>query len=213
MRKRLILTVVASVFLLAAQSVNAGTFQIFGDIAGSEATIPLDLDNDNCTTVGTSTVCNDFSELTTYSLPNFNNTSGGSFLKGSWKGQATTEVSAVVGSGCSIDKTIASCTIGTTTNGCLFTFDGGSYVNLKDGTADVVFGFINAGGSECIDFTSFPFSFSIKESGTIIGGTGRFSGLTGSFSETLHGQELSADLQGRNFSWLKGNFSGTATIP
>jgi hypothetical protein len=177
--------------------------------SGSFVTVPLDLDNDHCVTMSGVTLCSDLSASETRA----GKTTGGGSLSGPFTHQGVDEVVAVAGSGCLIDPTgIKSCTLGTTTDACEFTSAGGSYVN-RNSQGDLVFGFYSPGGSACIDFSSAPSNFSHSFSGTITGGTGKLSGVTGTFSGTRTGQIMSSDMQGHLFGWTKGAYTGTATLP
>jgi len=183
---------------------KSGTFS--GTYSGSFATIPLDIDNEGCTTVSGITTCTDLSTET-----NAAGTSKG-ILKGSFTHQAVFEAIPVAGSGCLIDSSVQSCTLGASTDACEATFVGGSFVN-RDSDGDLTFGFATPGGSLCIDFSSPPFNFSETINWSITGGTGKLTGVTGTFSATGTGQFLSIDMQGHDFGWFTETRTGSATLP
>jgi hypothetical protein len=232
MRSRLILAVISAVVLTVSLGVHtaiAGTRKFTSTLSGSFVTVPLDLDNDSCTTVSGITICTDLSSYGNYA----GNDTGGGIVAGPFTGQNVGEFSPVAGTGCLIDPThIQSCTLGTSTDACEYVGEGGSFVNRKSATpssppprgdlaqnlaqnpnGDLEFGFFNPGGTACVDFSSFPFKFFISGSGVITGGTGKLAGITGSFSGTQTGQDLSVDGQGHDFGWFTATTSGTVTTP
>ena len=73
-------------------------------------------------------------------------------------------------------------------------------------TGDLLF-FKSTSGTECDDFSTFPtppFPFIVTETGVITGGTGAYSGATGTFTVKVKGASLSLDASGvRAFGWFK----------
>ena len=212
MRGRQTLAAVSATFVALLMILTSGAYawnkgHFTGISSGSFATLPLDIDDDSCLFNGSTYTCTDLS-----TEGSGIGTSTG-ILKGSGTGQSVVEQVPVVGTGCLIDPSgIQSCTLGASTDACEYTYVGGSYVN-RDNKGDLVFGFINAGGSNCVDFSSFPPKFSASSSGTINGGTGKYAGSTGTFTARTTGQILSEDLQGHAFGWFIQATAGIATIP
>src|SRR3984893_1376520 len=82
-------------------------------------------------------------------------------------------------------------------------------------TGDFLF-FKSTSGTGCQDFSTSPtppFPFSFTETGVVIGGTGKFSGATGTYTGDGQGATLSVDATtGRVFGWFKNHFVTTVTI-
>jgi hypothetical protein len=80
-------------------------------------------------------------------------------------------------------------------------------------TGDLLF-FKSTSGTACQDFSTFPtppFPFTFTETGVITGGTGKYSGATGTYTAKGKGAELSLDATAvRGFGWFKN--SGVTTI-
>ena len=72
-------------------------------------------------------------------------------------------------------------------------------------------------GTACQDFSTFPsppFPFTFTETGIVTGGTGKFSGATGTYTGTGNGATLFLDATGeRVFGWFKSTFVTTVTVP
>jgi hypothetical protein len=70
---------------------------------------------------------------------------------------------------------------------------------------------------ERIDFSTFPtppFPFILTETGIFTGGTGKYSGATGTFTFKVHGAFLSFDATGqRGFAWFKDTAVMAVTVP
>jgi hypothetical protein len=81
-------------------------------------------------------------------------------------------------------------------------------------TGDFLF-FKSTSGTACQDFSTFPtppFPFTFTETGAITGGTGKFSGATGTFTADGQGATLSVDATGvRIFGWFENNVVTTLT--
>jgi hypothetical protein len=178
--------------------------------SGTSVSVPLDVDSDSCGSTAPF-VCADFSGYANYS----GKITGGGSASGPFTGQTVSEVAPVAGTGCSINPSDQkACSLGTATDGCAYTFEGGSFAIQKSATGEIMFGSITPGGSECINFNSsgafaLPYPVSATFDGTIAGGTGKLTGITGAFTETVTGQILSIDLQGHDFGWFTATVKGT----
>jgi hypothetical protein len=68
----------------------------------------------------------------------------------------------------------------------------------------------------CEDFSTFPtppFAFFDTETGVVTGGTGKYSGATGTFTATAKGATLSVDATaGRIFGWFENEVVQTLTL-
>jgi hypothetical protein len=179
-------------------------------VSGTLVTVPLDVDSDSCGSTAPF-VCTDLSGYTNYS----GKVTGGGSVAGPFTGQSVGEIAPVAGTGCSINPTgQKACTVGAATDACAYTYEGGSFANQKSATGDLFFGSITPGGSECINFDSsgsfaLPYPVVATINGTIAGGTGKLTGTTGTFTETVSGQILSIDLQGHDFGWFTATIKGT----
>jgi hypothetical protein len=178
--------------------------------SGTTVNIPLDLDADSCTTTGGVTVCTDFSVYFT------NSTKGTGALGGDSTAQAVEEYDPVSGSGCSIfgsPAPIAGCTLaGSSATGCEFKSVGSAIVLRSNATGDLLFE--TESTTVCEDLSSGPpFNVTAAAEGTITGGTGKFSGATGTFTAVAHGQVLLSDPTGHGFGWFEGSSTGTITTP
>jgi hypothetical protein len=202
---------------LAGQRADAEskTTSFKGTFSGTGADIPIDLDSDSCTTSGGVTVCADFSGLFTFG----GKTSGG-VGSGHFTGQGLLESDAVPGTGCkfaSFSLPIHSCTIGSVTSGCEFQLAGASSVFRDSATGDLEIFQLAASppSTVCVDLTSGvpPFNIIGTEHLNIMGGTGKFAGVTGTFTATDVGQTLSSDAAGHGFGWFSETFAGTETRP
>jgi hypothetical protein len=196
--------------LLAGGVAHARTQTFTSSVSGTLVNIPLDLDADSCTTSGGVTVCTDYSAYFTFS----SNTTG---IIGSGTGQAVEEYDPVSGSGCTImgaPAPIAGCTLtGSSERGCKLKSVASALVLRANATGDLLFE--TESTTVCIDLSSSrpPFNNTAAAHGKITGGTGMFSGATGSFTAVAHGQELVSDPAGHGFAWFKGNSTGTITTP
>jgi hypothetical protein len=83
-------------------------------------------------------------------------------------------------------------------------------------TGDLLF-FKGTSATACQDFSTFPtppLPFIITETGIVTGGTGAFSGATGTFTNKLKGAGLSVDATGvRGFGWFESRAVTTVTVP
>jgi hypothetical protein len=179
-------------------------------ISGTIVNIPLDLDADSCTTSGGVTVCTDFSSYFTSSAK------GTGAAGGDSTGQAVEEYDPVSGSGCTFlgsSLPIASCTLtGTSETGCEFKSVASAIVSRDSATGDLLFE--TESTTVCEDLSSGPpFNSTAAANGTITGGTGKFSGATGTFTSVAHGQTLVSDPAGHGFTWFEGSSTGTITTP
>jgi hypothetical protein len=179
-------------------------------ISGTDVDIPLDLDADSCTTSVGVTVCTDFSAEFT------SGGKGTGALAGDNTGQAVEEFDPVSGSGCTIlgsSVPIAGCTLtGSSEKGCEFKTAGSAIVSRDNATGDLLFE--TESSTVCFDLSSAPpFNATADAHGTITGGTGKFSGATGTFTTSVHGQTLVSDPAGHGFGWFEGSTTGTITTP
>lgn len=80
---------------------------------------------------------------------------------------------------------------------------------------DLLF-FKSTSGTACQDLSTFPtppFPFTFTETGVITGGTGKFSGATGTYTAKGQGATLSLDATGvRGFGWFKSSSVSTVTL-
>lgn len=194
-----------------ANAATAQSKKFSANISGSSVTVPLDLnDNASCTTTAGVTTCTALSYSNTYLGRHIN---GIGNIAYAFTGQSVVGATPVAGTGCSTSDAIASCTLGTVTDACSYTYTGGSLVNQKAGPGNqkvsTQTGSITPGGSLCVDYTSTPPSFSATINGTIVSGNGDFTGITGTFTETISGAILNTDLQGHSFGWFSGTIAGT----
>jgi hypothetical protein len=92
---------------------------------------------------------------------------------------------------------IKSCTIGSVTTGCEFQEVAGNVVDRDSATGDIEILQLAAtpASTSCVDLSSGvpPFNFTYAEHFNIVGGTGKFAGVTGSLTATGFGQSLSSD--------------------
>jgi hypothetical protein len=83
-------------------------------------------------------------------------------------------------------------------------------------TGDLLF-LKSTSGTSCIDSSTFPtppFPFILTETGIFTGGTGKYSGATGTFTFKVHGAFLSFDATGaRGFAWFEDTAVMTVTVP
>jgi hypothetical protein len=82
-------------------------------------------------------------------------------------------------------------------------------------TGDFLF-FKSTSGTACEDFSTFPmppFPFTFTETGVITGGTGKYSGATGTYTSKGKGAVLSLDATTvRGFGWFKNSSVSTITV-
>ena len=167
----------------------------------------MDLDDgDSCT--GTPPVCTDLSRLDTIA----GKTSGG-IAGGQSTGQSVVELEGVPGAGCAIAPTIKGCTLGAEVNACEFQSVGvGTKADRYSSTGDILTGIIPPGG-ETLCFDSATGNHAGSATGSITGGSGKFAGVTGTFTESFNGKTLSSDPQGHSFGWFQAQLTGTVTGP
>jgi hypothetical protein len=83
-------------------------------------------------------------------------------------------------------------------------------------TGDLLF-LKSTSGTSCTDLSRFPtppFPFILTETGIFTGGTGKYSGATGTFTFKVHGAFLSFDATGaRGFGWFEDTAVMTVTVP
>jgi hypothetical protein len=203
--------------LLAGQRADAEskTTTFKGTSSGTGTQIPIDLDSDSCTTSGGVTSCTDFSGL----FAGGGKTSGG-LGSGRFTSSALLEDDAVPGSGCMFGPfplPVHSCTIGAVTSGCEYQEVAANFVDRDNATGDLEIFQLAASpvGTLCIDFSSGvpPFNFAGTQYFKIVGGTGKFAGVTGTWTGTGFGQILSVDAAGHGLAWFSQTFTGTETKP
>jgi hypothetical protein len=109
------------------------------------------------------------------------------------------------------------CTVpgGATGAGTEFTLVGGVAIARFPATGDLMFSKATS-ATVCQDFSSFPtppFPFVDTETGAITGGTGVFSGATGSLTVEAKGAVLSLDATGfRVFGWFQNKVVSNITL-
>jgi hypothetical protein len=100
--------------------------------------------------------------------------------------------------------------------GTEYTLVGDVGVTRFSPTGDLLF-FKSTSGTECADFSTFPtppFPFILTETGDVTGGTGKYSGATGTFTVKVKGATLSLDATGaRAFGWFTSTAVTTVTVP
>jgi hypothetical protein len=100
--------------------------------------------------------------------------------------------------------------------GAEFTLVGDVGVTRFTATGDLLF-FKSTSGTSCADFSTFPtppFPFIATETGVDTGGTGKYSGATGTFTVKIKGAFLSLDKTGaRGFGWFQSTSVNTVTVP
>jgi hypothetical protein len=206
-RIALLISAVAILLSLASQRVEAAGNEFTSTFSGTFVTTALDLDGDSCT--GTPPVCTDLSFLDTIAGKTSGGIGGGQFT-----GQSVVELEGVSGTGCLIaSNTIKSCTLGAAANACEFQSVGvGSKADRYSSTGDILTGIVPPGGETlCVDFSTGNHAGSA--SGSITGGSGKFAGVTGTFTESFNGKTLSSDSQGHAFGWFQAELTGTVAKP
>jgi hypothetical protein len=110
------------------------------------------------------------------------------------------------------------CTVpgGASGAGTEFTLVGNTGVTRSSANGDLEF-FKGTSATVCEDFSSFPnppFPFVESEAGIITGGTGAFSGASGTFTAEDKGATLSLDATGvRSVGWFQTEAVTTLTVP
>jgi hypothetical protein len=206
-RIALLISAVAILLSLASQRVEAADKKFKSTFSGTFVTTAFDLDADSCT--GTPPVCTDLSFVDTIA----GKTSGG-IEAGQFTGQSVLELDPVSGKGCAIGPTtIKGCTLGTVANACEFQNVGvESIAERYSSTGDILTATVPSGGETlCLDTSTGKHAGSAT--GSITGGTGKFAGVTGTFTESFQGQTLSSDPQGHAFGWIKAKLTGTVMEP
>jgi hypothetical protein len=206
-RIALLISAVAILLSLASQRVEAAGNEFTSTFSGTFVTTAFDLDGDSC--MGTPPVCTDLSFLDTIAGKTAGGIGGGQFT-----GQSLVELVGVPGTGCAFAPTaIKSCTLGTVANACEFQSVGvGSKADRYSSTGDILTGIIPSGG-ETLCFDSATGNHAGSASGSITGGSGKFAGVTGTFTESFNGKTLSSDPQGHSFGWFQAQLTGTVTGP
>jgi hypothetical protein len=197
--------------ILVRTGANAQTtYNFTSTLSGSAVQVPIDLDGTNCTTVNGIVTCPADSDLFT---------GGGTITGGPEPGQFTsqsvTETIPVSGTGCSVAPgSIKGCSIGSSSDGCLYKNIGGNVVNRQVATGDLLVAKLTS-GRLCINFDTPlpPWSFTGSNQFSFIGGTGKFAEATGSGTVSFNGQILQSDPQGHGMSWDTGSVTGTITVP
>ena len=110
-----------------------------------------------------------------------------------------------------------SCTVpgGGASTGTEFTLVGDAAVFRFTATGDLLF-LKETSGTECADFSTFPtppFPVIATTTGIVTGGTGKYSGATGTVTFDVKGAFLSLDATGqRGFGWLEYTAVMTVTV-
>jgi hypothetical protein len=138
-----------------------------------------------------------------------------SYINGEGIGNAGKFTSQAVDEGAPDGKT---CTVpgGAAGAGTEFTLAGDVAVTRFTATGDLLF-FKSTSGTTCADLSTFPtppFPLAITETGIVTGGTGAYSGATGSFTVKVKGAFLSIDATGvGGFGWFKATEVTTVNLP
>jgi hypothetical protein len=195
------------VLIFAASGVaHPETKTVKGTLSGTNVAVPLDIDSDSCFAAANgATICTDISA--------YLNEAGKSSDSGGFTTQGVTEVELVAGTGCIVPG-FASCTLADSSEqGCAIHSVGSHLVYRDSSSGDLLF---TKGGSGegCIDLSSGP-PFNITSSGTetIIGGTGKNAGATGTLTIASHGQEALFDPATHGFGWGEETFTETINRP
>ena len=183
--------------------------QCQGTFSGSSVQVPVDLDATHCTSINGITTCPSDSALFT-----FGSTISGGPEPGQFTGQVVSESVPVSGTGCSLAAgTIEGCSIGSVTNGCLYKYIGGNSFNRQVTTGDVLVATLTS-GTMCVNFTTeLPWNFNTSGQFAFTHGTGKFAGVTGSYTVSASGQIVQNDKQGHGMAWDTGSGNGTITVP
>jgi hypothetical protein len=110
------------------------------------------------------------------------------------------------------------CTVpgGVANAGTEFTLVGDVGVTRFTATGDLLF-FKSTSGTSCADLSTFPtppFPYIDTETGVVTGGTGKYSGATGTFTVKVKGAFLSIDATGaRGFGWFEDTAVMIVTVP
>ena len=198
-----------ALLVLTQSDAAAKNYAIASTTSGSSAQVSIDLDGNNCVTANGLFICPADSALST---------DGGNASKGPETGpftaQDVSEAIPASGTGCSYNPgSIQSCTIGSATDGCLFNYVGGSGVTRNTASGDLSFASLTS-GTLCINVNgALPWNFAGQEVWTITGGTGKVSGISGSFTSTFTGQVLQNDPAGHGMSWFASSNTGNAAVP
>lgn len=197
---------VAMLLCFASQRVEAGEEKFKSTLSGTFVTTVFDLDANSCT--GTPPVCTDLSFVDTFS-----GKTSGTEEAGPFTGQAILELGPVPGTGCAISPKIKGCTFENIANACVFQNVGvETIVDVYSHTGDILIATVPSGGETlCLDTSTGKHAGTA--SGSLTGGTGKFADVTGTFTESFHGQSLSSDPQGHSFGWIQATLTGTIIEP
>lgn len=206
----LVMTVALSFGVQEAKAVTATTKKFTATTGGT--VVSIDVDNTLCTAPDGVTICSVLPLYFNYTGRSINGIGNIAF---SYSGQSTAEITPTAGTGCLIDTTVASCTLGTSTDACAFTVTSGNYTNQQtivgNRSQNFLVGSVSSGSSLCVDFSSAPYNFSGTINATIDSGVGTFTGFTGSFIETLTGQFTTTDMLNPAFGWFTATIAGSQT--
>jgi hypothetical protein len=198
-------------FARGANAASAKVYNFKGSLSGTSAKVPLDITGDSCSVVGSVEICTSTSTLSTYGG---SSTGGPPGTTGAFTGQSVDQTIPVAGMGCSFAMdTIKSCTIGSNTSGCEYTYVsvngvGGAGANRITSSGDQEL-FYLTGGTFCYDGNTRQFQGT--QTFETIGGTGKATGYTGTSKASFIGGILLDDLAGNGFSWFSQTFTGTLT--
>jgi hypothetical protein len=229
MHKRVVrlLTGLVVLMLAAGGVAHAKTQEFTSSLSGTVVDVPVDFDSDSCFTASNGgTICTDTSGYSNFAGKRSavdssarDSAAEGDSSGGDFTAQEVIEFDFVPGTtSCNIGGTIvpgiATCTLaGTTEQGCLLKSQPFNSVYRDNSSGDLLF---SAGSNNflCDDVSKLPnyltYSFSQQ---TIIGGTGRNVGATGTRTGSGHGQEFAPDTAGHGFSWFEGTVIETITTP
>jgi hypothetical protein len=194
-----------------AKAKGAKVYNTKGTASGTNTSVPIDISGDSCTLVSTIEICTATSSLGIYSGTSSGGPPG---TTGAYTGQSILQTIPVAGVGCSFaPETIASCKIGSNTNGCSYKYVnvdgvGGAGANRLSSNGNIG-AFYITGGTYCYD----PNTFAYEGTNTAVsaGGTGPFATVEGTATTTFSGKVLLQDPAGNGINWFTQTTTGTAT--
>jgi hypothetical protein len=212
---------------VASGVAHTRTQKFTGSQSGTAVDVQVDADSDSCFTASNgATVCTDTSNYVNLagkkSLVDSSETDSsgeGDSAGGGFTAQEIAEFDLVPGTtSCNIGGTMVpgntSCTLaGSSEQGCLLQSVGPfSSVYRDNSSGDLLFS-TTSNSLLCDDLSKLPNNFTLSETQTITGGTGKNAGATGTRTRSGHGQALQSDVAGHGFSWYEDTFTETITTP